>query len=70
MGYKKDDATLAKVGDDEPIFVLRAQDKFAASTIRYWAERAESAGAPREKIIEALDHAEVMEAWHTQKVPD
>ncbi len=34
MGIKATDETLKKVKDDEPIFVLRAQDKLAPNIIR------------------------------------
>lgn len=36
MGTKNDDRCLSKVDDDEPIFVLRAQDQNAVNTIFYW----------------------------------
>lgn len=70
MGYKPTDVTLSKVSDDEPIFVLRAQDKLAPMVVRYWAELAEAEGTPAEKVDEAVAHADVMEAWPTRKVPD
>lgn len=36
MAKKNTCKTLAKVGDDEEIFVLRAQDVMAPKTIIYW----------------------------------
>jgi hypothetical protein len=36
MATKLTDQCLAKVGDDEPIFVLRAQDAFAPIVVRVW----------------------------------
>jgi hypothetical protein len=36
MATKLTDQCLAKVGDDEPIFVLRAQDRFAPTVVRVW----------------------------------
>jgi len=36
MGYKNNDRCLDKVDEDEPIFVLRAQDRLAINTIEWW----------------------------------
>lgn len=36
MGFKNSDRCLAKVDDDEPIFVLRAQDESAPERILDW----------------------------------
>jgi|SRR6185437_1933614 len=33
---------LGKAADDEPIFILRAQDRFAAPLVRQWAKNLES----------------------------
>lgn len=35
-----------KAAEDEPLFVLRGQDQFAAETVEYWAHLA-SGGQPR-----------------------
>lgn len=70
MATKLTDATLLKVGDDEPIFVLRAQDKVAPYIIRMWALHACQAGCPVAKCFEALEQADAMEKWPTRKVPD
>lgn len=70
MGYKDSDPVLAKVAPDEPIFVLRAQDVLAPAHVRAWAENAKIAGAPPEKIAEALRCADLMEQWPTRKRPD
>lgn len=76
MGFKSDDACLAKVADDEPIFVLRAQDRLAPRAIREWADRAieqyfiqrgsdnsKVDPAFHRKITEARALADAMEAW-------
>ena len=71
MATKSMDTCLQKAADDEPIFVLRAQDITAPAIVRMWAEmqklhpiRAE------EKIREALALADRMEQWPTRKFPD
>jgi hypothetical protein len=54
---------LEKVGDDEPVFVLRARDRCAPKIIRLWAEFARAEGSPEEKTQQARDIADEMEAW-------
>ena len=65
---------LARAADDEPVFVLRAQDQAAANTVRDWAVRAKALGSPAEKVIQAFDDARAMDAWRNAhgggKVPD
>jgi hypothetical protein len=67
------DSCYAKAAPDEPIFVLRAQDRCAPKAVRMWADFARSQGAPVEKVEEAMDLALEMESWqrtHGAKVPD
>ena len=73
MAFKATCTTLAKVADDEPIFVLRAKDRLASMAVREWAERAELSGSPEAKVQEALRCAEAMDEWaekNGDKVPD
>jgi hypothetical protein len=71
--YKHNDSCLLKVGDDEPIFVLRAKDKFAPLIVKYWALLARLNGASISKWDEAFNCALVMENWQRKngcKIPD
>lgn len=61
MGLKADDKCLAKAADDEPIFVLRAQDKSAPAAVRRWASDNKPT-LDREKYEEAHALAKEMEA--------
>jgi hypothetical protein len=61
---------FAKAAIDEPLFVLRAQDKLAPIVIRLWAELAAFHGAGLEKVHEAKRLAFEMEQWPTRKMPD
>lgn len=70
MSTKHDDPCLQKAGDDEPIFVLRAQDMIAPDIVRYWAGRARANGLSEDKYRAAIKTAEAMEAWPTRKLPD
>ena len=62
--------TTRLLPDDEPVFLLRAQDKFAADTVRYWANLVETYGRGREIAFIAREHAAKMDAWPKKKVPD
>jgi len=66
---------LKGMSEDEPVFVLRAQDKVAPATVLTWALMAELVGAPREKCWGATSQARAMEDWRENnsdkvKVPD
>lgn len=70
MATKATSETLKKVADDEPIFVLRGQDRLASVIVREWAGLAAMNGCPDEKVKEAYDCAEAMDNWPTRKLPD
>lgn len=55
---------------DEPVFLLRAQDRAAAPAVRAWAAVAQALGAEPEVVNNALHQAELMEAWPVKKIPD
>jgi len=62
---------LGKSHDNEPVFILRAQDVLAADLVALWACRASRGRVPEEaKINEAYDVARAMRAWHVKKRPD
>jgi len=68
--------------EDEPLFVLRANDKFAPELVEAWANKVEmavtghvtvAADKSREKIKYARALAHQMRAWqtlNTSKIPD
>lgn len=55
------------IPDDEPVFVLRAQDALAGETIRFYMKRREQEGIGTVAVAEALKD---MEAWPVRKMPD
>ncbi len=61
---------LSKAADNEPLFVLRAQDKLAPIVVRIWAILAEQHGTDLEKVHEAKRLAFEMEQWPKRKYPD
>lgn len=84
MGTKAEElhwtGCFAKAADDEPLFVLRAQDVLAPDVVRQWADglhtvRCGYADHSRfdctlPKVVEARALARKMEAWPTRKLPD
>jgi hypothetical protein len=64
---------LNRAADDEPIFVLRANDELAAQMVRQWAElyfdtkkddKFNITDAQRAKYREARALSNEMESWH------
>jgi hypothetical protein len=68
------DPCFVKAAEDEPLFILRAQDRIAPKTVRAWAEFARALGADAAKTSEAMDCAIRMEKWQREtgrmKCPD
>lgn len=64
------DGCLGRAADDEPVFVLRGQDRLAPILVRLWASMASRAGCDAMKVQEAMKCAEAMEAWPSRKLPD
>jgi hypothetical protein len=62
--------TKGLIPQDEPVFLLRAQDRFAADAVRCWADMAEAGGADADIVRLARRHAEKMDAWPKKKTPD
>ena len=58
------------IPEDEPVFLIRAQDINGAEVVRYWAELAKNSGASDDIINKALNHVKLMENWKIHKVPD
>lgn len=74
---------LAKAADDEPVFILRGQDRYAPEVVERWADLVsllsnqgdqELVDQRRGKIREARALAHEMRAWQARtgraKVPD
>jgi len=64
------EGALGKAADNEPVFVLRAQDKLAAPLVDLWATLAEEQGCPADKVGEARTLSAQMRAWPNRKYPD
>ena len=68
MIHARDDynSKIDEIPNDEPVFLLRAQDLTAADTVRYWA----SLQQPGEIVEMALKHADLMDEWPIKKMAD
>lgn len=54
---------LSKIDDDEPIFILRGQDKLAPALVGLWIDFARLHGASPEKYEAALRLELAMLSW-------
>lgn len=63
--------TINAAADDEPLFVIRAQDKLAPTAIKIYIMLLEANGANTHKIIEAKASLSAFEKWEgPKKLPD
>ena len=58
------------IPEDEPVFLLRAQDHIAAKVVRYWAGLNASKGGDRNLSDLALQLADRMDKWPEKKPAD
>lgn len=61
------------IGEDEPVFLLRAQDELAPNVVRRWAQSLERAGGDPRTVARAMRWALEMEEWQDRnrsKIPD
>lgn len=61
--YNRIQDPTGKIGADEPVFLLRAQDKSAPATLRFWAEENHRNGGDVTLSELAEAHADAMEQW-------
>lgn len=68
---------LEGIPEGEPVFVLRAQDRFMASIIRRWSDLVEASSLPESKGRAKAESARVLirevaewQETHPSKVPD
>lgn len=75
-----DSGCVVKAAEDEPIFVLRGQDKFSATLVMAWAQLYDevvsflrdqkAAWRGTIRSTDAMECAEQMARYHTRKFPD
>lgn len=54
---------------NEPVFLLRGQDRLAARAVRYYAKLREKAGDSK-GAKECRQAAQIMSKWPVKKMPD
>jgi len=62
-----------KIGEDEPVFLVRAHDKCAPATMRYWADAHQILGGDLKMAAMVREHANKAEKWqkeHGCKIAD
>jgi hypothetical protein len=62
--------TTRLIPRDEPVFLIRGQDRVGAAAVRAWADLGEENGASKDIVQVARDHADKMDAWPKKKTPD
>lgn len=63
MGTKSEDSCRENSADDEPIFTLCARDINGPDTVRDWIRRSRESGVHPDKLADAAEVADAMEAW-------
>lgn len=72
-GYTDDKGVFHKIPDDEPVFLIRAQDLCSSFVLLSYAKKAEDLGAKDNIIDSVLRQADRMIEWqstHKCKCPD
>lgn len=71
--YKRIQDPEGKIPEDEPVFLLRAQDKFAPIVVEFWADLMESNGGSEEIVASVRQQIKTMVEWqktHKEKLAD
>jgi hypothetical protein len=67
--YNNTDLDL-HIPDDEPVFLIRAQDVVAGDAVRAWADLNDAAGGDPKLSRLAREHANLMDQWPKKKHAD
>lgn len=58
------------IPENEPVFIIRGQDKFGAEAVSHYASLAEKGNADPKLVEAARNMSKWMEEWPTKKSPD
>lgn len=63
---------IGHIPKDEPVFVIRGQDRVGWAAVEAYANLAEAIGADPEMVAAARGHARAMRSWAREygKIPD
>lgn len=73
MSTKHTNPCILNAANDEPLFVLRAQDKLAPLVIEFWIKLGKELGVPVDKLVDAREVSDEMSKWrllNRGKLPD
>lgn len=59
-----------KIPENEPVFLIRAQDAIGAEVVRFWGRLNAERGGDLELSQSARTQADLMDAWPTKKLAD
>ena len=59
-----------KIPEDEPVFLLRAQDRISDAVVSYWAELNDKYGGDEKMSQMARTQAAKMSLWPNRKLAD
>ena len=62
--------TAHLIPDQEPVFLIRAQDNVGAQAVRAWAHIYRTNGGSDTVYLAVMRHADRMEAWPHKKMAD
>lgn len=69
--YDRIQDPAGKIPEDEPVFLLRAQDRTAAATLRFWIEQNRALpDGDAQALHLAETHLTRMETWPVKKTAD
>jgi hypothetical protein len=68
--YERFQDPAGTIPEDEPVFLIRGQDRVGATAVRLYAALAEEAGADPELVQRCRDWADRMAEWPKHKTPD
>ena len=67
------EGTMPTIGENEPVFLLRAKDQIAPDTLDFWASQLEKAGGDPDTVAHVRRWAGLMRKWQHEnesKIPD
>ena len=65
--YNRIQDPLNEIPEDEPVFLLRAQDQVAAEVVRYWAYLHKQKGGDDDIAVLAIEQSRLMDKWPKHK---
>lgn len=73
LDYQRIQDPSGKIPENEPVFLLRGQDKLAPELLLWWAAKLKLSGGDPEMAEMVKNHAQLMLDWqkeHGSKIPD